>query len=195
MVQLLSMLGIVLLRAVGVLPTSYTFIAFFIEVLIYSLVTLSLVGLFIHKLIQVYRNLNKREYNDKTEFLMEPITKVTILCSISLMVTLINLLFGVAWMVFDRNPIIGKFCNYTGTMDLYTNFICILLCNKIFKEQYLVICLCLDKRCKEKWKQIVYVQDHHGNTSNNSPSRVNSTSTVSHDIELAEFPDIVSDVQ
>ena len=172
----------------------------------YFLVTLSLVALFIHKLIQVYRNLNQREYNQETEFLMEPITKVTILCSISLIVTLINVLFCFAWIMMGYSAVLGKFCNYTGTMDLYTNFICILFCNKMFKSRYLMICSGLDKKCRECWKKIVNIEegDNHPYISDNLPTRqmtlhwgLSSNSTVSKDdidLDLADNPDVQSNV-
>ena len=139
---------IVLLRAVGILPENMIQAGSMITLLSLLVVTISLVILFIYKLIQVYRNLNEREYNKETEFLMEPITKVTILCSISLFITLVNLFLMGIW-VLSRSMIIGKFCNYTGTMDLYTNFICVLFCEKVFKDKYLMICSCLDTKCKD----------------------------------------------
>ena len=188
----LSVIG--LSRAFSMVPISYTFIAFFMEILICFLVTLSLVGLFIRKLTQVYRTLNKREYNEETEFLMEPITKVTILCSISLTMTLINLLFGVAWIFSDHNVIIGKFCDYTGTMDLYTNFVCMSLCDKVFKEKYLMICSCLDNKCEKCWKQIVNIDDDKSTAKqkafhlelNEIPSNSTAVPIAKNDPELEE---------
>ena len=121
----------------------------------FLLVTISLVILFIYKLLQVYKNLNKDEYNEETEFLIEPITKVTILSSISVTMTLINAVFCITYVLYDYSAIVGKFCNYTGTLDVYTNFLCIIFCNKMFKKNYQQICSNLDKRCNNYWKMMV----------------------------------------
>ena len=117
-------------------------------------INVSLVVLFVYKLIQVYRHLNEREYNEETEFLMEPITKVTILCSISLAMSLMFcILMGIFSVNF--NYILGKFLNYLSTMDMYTNFLCIVLCDKMFKQRYLCLCSFVDKKCRLCWKRIV----------------------------------------
>ena len=154
LLQLFCGVGIFFLHGIGKLSANLLYLGSVIGMLDYFLLTILLVALFIHKLIQIYRDLNKRGYNEETEFLIEPITKVTILCSISLLMTLINVTVIMLWIV-NQNTIIGKFGNYTAMMDIYTNFICALFCNKMFKEKYLMTCSCLDKKCRRCWKKIV----------------------------------------
>ena len=142
-------------RAVGIVSEGAIQISSITTLMSLLLVTISLVILFIHKLVQVYRNLNEREHNKETEFLMEPITKVTILSSISLFITLMNaFLWGI--YNFSGNPrIIWNICVYISTLDLYSNFICVLFCEKAFKDKYFMICSCLDLKCRDCWRSIV----------------------------------------
>ena len=45
-------------------------------------------------------------------------------------------------------------CNFIGLIDLYTNFICVILCNKMFQDNYQKLCSCLDKQCVKCCKYI-----------------------------------------
>lgn len=120
---------------------------------------------------QVYKNLNKTEYNEETEFLIEPITKITILCAVSLMITLLNMSLSILWVVMDYSAILGKIGNYSMTLDIYTNFLCVIFCDKIFKQRYLCICSCLDDKCRRCWKDMVDIEDRHPYISDNVPTR------------------------
>ena len=40
-------------------------------------------------------------------------------------------------------------------MDIYTNFICIIFCDKLYKDKYLMICSFLDERCRNYWTKVV----------------------------------------
>ena len=67
----------------------------------------------------------------------------------------------------------------------------------MFKERYLYICSCLDKRCQSCWKQMVNIEDRHPYISDNLPTRqmtlhygLSSNSTVaSKDDMCPESPE------
>ena len=81
------------------------------------------------------------------------ITKTTLLSVISIFSTYywrLQLLIPTSKSI-HVNPIVGLFT----TMDLFTNFWCVILLFKTFNDYYIKICKCCDTKCKICWNRIV----------------------------------------
>ena len=124
-----------------------------IFLLTYIGILISLVILFIYKLIQVYNN------NTDNNALLSAITKMTILVSISVFVTFIHAIGNIFY--FQFNDIYTKWITTAITMtDIYTNFICVIFCFGIFRNYYSIICKCCDTKCKICWLKLIVKENH-----------------------------------
>ena len=108
----------------------------------YVIMSSSLVTLFIKKLLSIYRRLD----HEDAEFLIKPITKTTILATVAIPLIFINASVLLIYTYF-YSIYIEWICKFVGLIDIYSNFICIILCNKMFQSNYLKICSRLDKLC------------------------------------------------
>ena len=121
--------------------------------LFYILLLISLVSLFIYKLIQVYNN-----EQDDNGTLVAAITKLAVLVSLSVFVTFTNMITTVFYFQYER-VWIEWLSIFVAIADLYTNFICVIMCFKAFKSHYDLLCHGLDSICKICWNKIVNCND------------------------------------
>ena len=105
--------------------------------------SVSIMILFIRKLIQVYKMVTK------DDDLIEIITRSTILTLVSISVTLIVLPTSGIQMQYPWILV------YVFLFDITTNFLCIMLSFDLMKEYYVTICGCIDSQCKKCWTNIV----------------------------------------
>eukprot|EP01083_Nonionella_stella_P081374 224111_1 len=116
-----------------------------------TLVMISLLILYIVKLISVYKSIEFA--NDK--FLVNAITKTTILASFSILITIFNIIIiassggnpssdAVQWLQFFMT-----LCN------IYINFLCVVLFYHHFKPLYTKCCSCFDTKCNKCWEVLV----------------------------------------
>lgn len=116
--------------------------------LIYVVSTMSVIAIFIRKLIQVY---NTDKLNN--ESLINAITKSTILTTISLIVTILHLITGIS-LNFDT--VLAHWINHYASLgDIFTNFICVILCFKLFQNLYDKLCVSLDSKCHYCWRSML----------------------------------------
>ena len=109
-----------------------------------------LVFLFIFKLIQTYG------CEEADESLIELITKISILCFTSAFTVLLTSIFvslSLEITSYHWYFILDIFV----IMDLYTNFLCVLLSFRYFDRFYLTICKCCDHQCYECWRRCIQV--------------------------------------
>ena len=110
---------------------------------------ISTVVLFIYKLIQVYKTENNNE------ILINAITKITILFTMSICISFINLTTTVLYRYGANNIGLQWVFNYIALFDFYTNFICVIMSFKLFKIWYGRICSCFDNKCRICWTSII----------------------------------------
>ena len=124
--------------------------------------------LFIRKLIIVYGNTAQSVRNsvsDQTErekadhkSLVTPITKLTVLLSISVITTILDLTTSILY-VFIRIEFVRFIAESMAVIDLYTNFMNVMLTYAVFKKHYYRICGCMDKKCRKCWLGIIMGDD------------------------------------
>lgn len=125
-----------------------TFLASMVLLLI-VIVMISMVILFINRLIKVYKS------DNDNGLLIAAITRITILCTISVSMTVIDSITTSLYRNVTNYIYIQWIFNYIALFDLYTNFICVILCYKSFKGIYENICSCCDKLCRVCWMKII----------------------------------------
>ena len=134
----------------------------FAGILLFMFISLmiSLVILFVFKLIQVYKQLgmnaddNKEIHGNKS--VVSAITKTTILTSTSIIITFLN---GIVAMIRLNNPnnaYLAWIANLFVLLDVYTNFLCVIMCYKAFGRYYKNFCKCFDIKCRKCWVNIIY---------------------------------------
>eukprot|EP01084_Bolivina_argentea_P088060 158978_1 len=128
---------------------------------LFAMVMLSLVLLFVYKLIRVYR-INSGMDN-KDEDLISAITKTTLLTTISISITITNGIFTALWDS-ENNIVFRWFCHYIVLVDVFTNFICIIMSYKIYKGYYLVICRFIDSKCRDCCTYTAQMDENHNAT-------------------------------
>eukprot|EP01084_Bolivina_argentea_P078149 141784_1 len=115
-----------------------------ISFVLFVILILSIIILFIAKLVRVYK------YCANDEELMDAVTKTTILTLVSILVTLLIPTHSLLREPFDFEY--GSWFYFLGNvftiLDIFTNFLCIVMSYKYFDSYYYYICGCLDTQCK-----------------------------------------------
>eukprot|EP01083_Nonionella_stella_P070122 187440_1 len=109
----------------------------------FVLLSASLMALFVIKLTQSYRGMSDQA-------LISAITKLTVLNTISITITLVDgfvtvFFFGLSDSKYFHWIDIAS--DYFSVLDTFTNFCCILLSYQSFKMYYWKVCLCCDSGC------------------------------------------------
>ena len=113
---------------------------------------ISLVILFVSKLINVY----KTNINGKNDSLVNGVTQTTILTTISVFLTLLHSRFIIIGMNAPESWIWPKWTvAFVILLDMYTNFLCVVLCLKSNRKYYVKWCKCCDKCCRKCWIKII----------------------------------------
>ena len=111
---------------------------------------LSLIFLFIYKLIAVYKD----SEITKNHRLLKVITKISILTFSSISITFIHLIDSIIFLgvfSFDNTHFYKWIDSYITIFDVYTNCLCIIMCHIAFKSYYLFICKYMDNMCRTCW--------------------------------------------
>ena len=128
--------------------------------LIYALLCVSIAGLFIFKLFQLHKTVNKRDgenarfsttSKDENDRFIALITKNTVLAFVATMTTVLTL---ASVITIPDKPTNSKFKkayirHYLFLLDAFINFVCIKLAYRVFQGYYYKICGPLDR--KGKW--------------------------------------------
>ena len=120
--------------------------------LVYILVLLSLNGLFIHKLIRVYKT-NKESTSSGKKWL-DIITKISILCFLSTWFTLLFLSMSMFRDSTD-SPHFYFAMRLSLIFDTYTNFLSLLFSFNYFDGWYRKLCGSCDSKCHLFWNRCV----------------------------------------
>ena len=154
-----------------------------ITTFIYMLLNIAMVILFIMKMVQIYKNISIHQNKEEIQFLIEPVTKVTILSSISLFFTTATLTLFAA----SHIPSVNYVQEYVSVLDLYTNFGCVILCDKSFKNIYeKLFGKCLANKCNECWMAMVVGGDNDKTTKkeNQMEKSMNTHMTINSEVEI-----------
>eukprot|EP01084_Bolivina_argentea_P257203 433263_1 len=122
----------------------------------------SLAFTFVFKLIQVFKSTDHElTVNGKNNKLLSIITKTTILATVSLAMTILSPLslgFGYYAIVYDHSEAMcelgASLLALFTLLDVYTNYLCILVSYNCFHKTYAFICSKCDQKCK------IYFMNH-----------------------------------
>ena len=118
------------------------------QFLSYILLLIILITLFVNRLIKIYK------YSDADESMVATITNTTLLVSISISITILLPIF---WYIQSvTNSLIAKSVYRICTLiDIYTNFLCVILSYKAFNSLYQSLCGIMDGLCRLCWFKII----------------------------------------
>ena len=124
----------------------------FLEI-VYIVGISSMTGLFIHKLVIVYK-IDHRNNDNSDNALMTPITKLTILISLSLIISLFHI-GGATLSILYPNEVTVFIKQIFAVLDHYTNFVNVMLTYKMFDGYYGKICGPLHNLCTKCWMKLI----------------------------------------
>eukprot|EP01084_Bolivina_argentea_P265745 450565_1 len=135
--------------------------------------TITIVIMFITKLISVYNN--HSQYNNINDTLFKVMRKSTILTTLSTLSTFLN----VVSLVFEGvDPgiyvVIEAIMMY---LDVYTSALCVIMCFSTFQPYYDIFCGCLDRICGRCWTSLI-ITDQNTEMMVNSIESAGSNDTV-----------------
>ena len=147
---------------VSLITESYTIFSSVVAVLLvaYIFIMISLTILFIRKLVAVYRSTyhwdkNAKNNNENDKGLVEPITRLTILISLSMVFTILLVIMQVIRVLHDTE-VAHFMIHAVGVANLYMNFVNAMMTNKIFVGYYRKICAPLDVKCRKCCMRIIH---------------------------------------
>lgn len=109
---------------------------------------ISILFMYIRKLLAIYKNI------DSDPKLIEIITKTTILTLISISATFLTS------MCITMKPIMSEFMDFQVIetfilyIDVYTNFLCVVLTYRYFDKYYSLLCKGMHSKCESMWFRI-----------------------------------------
>ena len=106
------------------------------------LLMIALLSIFVYKLLIVHRDCANQQGD---ESFINSITKATLLSSISIVATFADIIgSSMHYYVYPSHLwlVIPIF-------DLFTNFLCVMMCFKSFTNNYKTLCACCDTRCRK----------------------------------------------
>eukprot|EP01084_Bolivina_argentea_P211867 360280_1 len=118
---------------------------------IFIILIITLMVIYIRKLLKVYRSVIDHSDTADTDSLLVIITKTTILTLFSLLVTFITPIVFILMTIMKSQAYIGNVVTSTLLLDIYTNFLCVTLSCKCFAKQYMKMCGCVHRICKQMW--------------------------------------------
>ena len=153
----------------------------------YILTMLCLTILFIQKLVIVYKNKctaqgvtnidNQEEHSSNSDSLVASITKLTILFGISVVTSILDMI-GVSVQAFTTSEASRFGSHLLGVMDLFTNFVNVILMYKVFNMYYYRCCGRVDDSCKKCWMEMINKQQQRSQRRLAQMIDVNSKSSA-----------------
>lgn len=115
---------------------------------------ISMMVLFIRKLIQIYKNAFLTTETDDSTLWISTITKTTLLTFISILLTLLSPI-SLAMANVTKSTHAVWVSNFMVLFDVYTNFICVTLSYNHHADHYNKLCGCMDSQCRKMWTKMV----------------------------------------
>merc|ERR1711933_543027 len=123
---------------------------------VYILILISLNGLFIYKLVNVYKR--NKESNSSGKKWLYVITKISILCFLSTWCTLLFITMS-AFRDSTTSPYYYFVMRLCMIADTYANFSSLLLSFSYFDAWYNTMCGLCDAKCHSIWHRCVHASD------------------------------------
>eukprot|EP01084_Bolivina_argentea_P214677 364433_1 len=126
--------------------------AIFAAILILVLLSffISMIVLFIRKLISIYKNI------DADANLIRKITKLTVLSCVSMSLTLLVPIIMFIILSTNVRAAIGSSIFFGGVLlDTTTNLLCIVMTYGYFNDYYVKICYCMHNICQSTWGKFI----------------------------------------
>lgn len=126
--------------------------------LLYMTIMLSMTILFIQRLVKIYR-MDAGNNNQNEKQLVTPITRLTILVSISMIITL---LFCIILLIesFTRTIMMEYIASCAAVADLYTNWVTAMLTDKRLENKlYFRVCGYPHNGCNNCWIKVLGIQN------------------------------------
>ena len=138
--------------------TNYLYVFLGIFVVLYNIfLILCVLSLFIYKLIQVYRI----EYDMS---FIQVIAKITIIAAISIIVAFIGpFCIILRYTLLLHNEYMFIITDYIISIEIFINFLCVIISYKYFKKYYEIFCCCIISLCHSFWFNTLY-DDKRKNT-------------------------------
>ena len=106
------------------------------------LLMMALLSIFVYKLLIVHRDCAQKQGQ---ESFINSITRATLLSSISIFATLLNIIASpIHYYVYPSHIWL-----FIPMIDLFTNFLCVMMCFKSFTNNYKILCACCDHQCRK----------------------------------------------
>ena len=125
-------------------------LAFLMQVIVIVI----LVSLFLYKITEVYKDMNKDDKGNINPKLIIVVTKTSVLASISISITLVTAIAAII-TPSTRSVHVVFGTRILSIFDLATNFWCIILSYRGYNGWYLKICAYCDSKCAVCWNNIV----------------------------------------
>eukprot|EP01084_Bolivina_argentea_P045187 83171_1 len=149
--------------------------------LLWIILMISMGFLFIKKLIAVYK---MDVSGDMT--LVNAITKVSVLTIIVTSISVINIIIIPIANNIHRTLFTLTIADFVGLIDIYTNFINVMMNEKIFTVYYQKICCLMDRKCHYCWLSLIDGYEVSSDSGNNTMH------TTTHPAQVtADFTDVV----
>lgn len=165
------------------------------------LVHISMVILIIYKLVHVYKDTTNKSdsSNNDNDHIISAITKLTILSCMTMMISLIVSVLILLQAITFGNISTEEYMTYAvfRFLDGYSTFLSTIMCYRIFKGDYQLICSCLDARCYKCWRKIIGGNDNKDDAAMNldQVNAVTSVTSPSDDIDLESTRATAADTQ
>ena len=146
---------LIILFTANIASQSLWLISMAIAYLLVIIYMIALVILFINKLIIVYQSYHSK---DENLLLLSSITKIVNLTSFSVVMTAISLIayqFKKSKENDENYKLYDWISAYILICDIFTNYMCIVLCFKSFKIYYSKLCKHMDTICRCCWIRIL----------------------------------------
>eukprot|EP01084_Bolivina_argentea_P302327 521823_1 len=163
-----------------------------------SLCIISLTSLFIFKLVEVYRS------NNPQPQLISQVTKATILC----LITILAMLIFVFILLITSRVVKNTHAQLTSrifmnAIDIYINFLCIILSFQYFNKSYDQCCHRVDTKCRYCWGKIMsrdemelrYIMDAQSQTRSKNNQSVTANAISNEKPDDLRVHSKVSDVK
>ena len=144
---------------------------------------LSLNIMFIRKLVIVYKSTagsvqSVSGNNHNHESLITPITKLTVLLSFSVGSVILNII-AIIIQIFISTRLTWFIGQLVGVMDLYSNFLNVMLTHAVFNDYYQILCGRVDISCRNCWMRVINKKDNNFNVDRELSELVNVNSVTS----------------
>lgn len=149
------------------------------------------VALFLYKLSKCFTIKDENQRIKIDPSLLNIIKKISLTTVIALIISIISTIFVMLRFRYFNHMILNIISNYLVTIEIFADYLCVILTLKIFDNEYIFLCGCLDNKCSEKlWitlhnKRIIKQQSEIRENENDSTLNVCDIEIISERNSIA----------